>query len=118
MNYKFDDLISDAKVVFDKVAVKTNEAVEYSKTQVERAQLRSKIRDKYQELGKLCYHMHDTGNDETGEMKIIINEIDHLKVDLKSADEAVNSKQACICKFCGEKNEAGNAYCKKCGEKL
>lgn len=118
MSYKFDNLISDAKVVFDKVAVKTNEAVEYSKTQVERAQMRNKIRDKYYDLGRICYQMHESGNDETGSMKKIITEIEQLKADLKAADEVVSAKQPKACKFCGEKNDSGNLFCKKCGEKL
>lgn len=118
MNYKFDNFISDAKVVFDKVAEKTNEAVEYSKTQIERIQLKNKIREKYQELGKLCYDMHESGQDETGNMKNIIDEIKELKKELVSANESVNAKQAKVCAFCSEKNDGGNLYCKKCGEKL
>lgn len=118
MSYKFDNLMNDAKVVFDKVAVKTNEAVEYSKTQVERVQLKNKIREKYQYLGKLCYDMHESGQDETGAMKTIIDEIKKLKSELTAANQTVNAKQASVCAFCGEKNDGGNVYCKKCGEKL
>ena len=62
--------------------------------------------------------MHESGQDETGSMKNIIDEIKELKKELVSANETVNAKQAKVCAFCGEKNDGGNLYCKKCGEKL
>ena len=83
MAYNFDDLKTDAKNLLDKAASKANEAVDYSKTQLDRAQLRSKIREKYTELGRLCYNMHETDADETGRMKIVINDIRSLEHKLK-----------------------------------
>ena len=65
MSYNFDNLISDAKGILDKAAVKAGEAVDYSKTQIDRAQLRAKINEKYTELGKLCFNMHESDADET-----------------------------------------------------
>ncbi len=47
MSYNFDDFITDAKGIYDKVAQKATEAMDYSKTQIDRANLRSKIKDKY-----------------------------------------------------------------------
>ena len=48
MAYNFDDLVADAKNIFDKASAKAGEVVDYSKTQIDRAQLRSKIREKYE----------------------------------------------------------------------
>ncbi len=118
MGYNFDDLVNDAKNVFDKAAVKANEAVEYSKTQLDRAQLRSKIKEKYTELGQLCYNMHETDVDETGRMKIVIADIRNLEKKLHEADKAVNAKKCKTCKFCLTQNDADSEYCTKCGEKL
>lgn len=118
MAYNFDDLIADAKELFDKAADKANEAVEYSKTQIDRAQLRSKIREKYTELGKLCYNMHETDADETGKMKIVIADIRSLENKLNEADKAINAKKPKTCKFCLTKNDADSLFCTKCGEKL
>ncbi|MCD7731610.1 MAG: hypothetical protein LUI05_08985 [Oscillospiraceae bacterium] len=118
MAYNFNDLKEDAKSIFDKAAAKANEAVDYSKTQLDRAQLRSKIREKYTELGKLCYNMHETDADETGKMKIVINDIRSLENKLDEADKAVNAKKCKTCKFCLTQNDADSVYCTKCGEKL
>ena len=118
MGFNFDNLISDAKVVMDKAAAKANEAVDYSKTQIDRAQLRAKINEKYTELGKLCFSMHETDADETGRMKIVINDLRSLNAKLTEADKAVNTKKYKTCKFCLTKNEADSSFCTKCGEKL
>ncbi|MCI5904773.1 MAG: hypothetical protein MRZ61_06500 [Oscillospiraceae bacterium] len=118
MAYNFEDLKTDAKNLLDKAASKANEAVDYSKTQLDRAQLRSKIREKYTELGRLCYNMHETDADETGRMKIVINDIRSLERKLNEADKAVNAKKCKTCKFCLTKNDSDSVYCTKCGEKL
>ncbi|MGN0603001.1 MAG: hypothetical protein ACI4I2_03405 [Oscillospiraceae bacterium] len=118
MAFNFDNLKSDAMNLFDKAASKTAEAIDYSKTQIDRAQLRAKINEKYAELGKLCYNMHESDADETGRMKIIIGEIKKMKTKLDEADKAVKSKKNKVCKFCLTENEADAVYCTKCGEKL
>lgn len=118
MAYNFDNLKADAMNLFDKAASKTAEAIDYSKNQIDRAQLRAKINEKYTELGKLCYNMHESDADETGRMKAVIVEISKLKAKLDDADKAVKSKKPKTCKFCLTENEADAVYCTKCGEKL
>lgn len=118
MSFNFDDLVSGAKDVFDKAAAKAGEAIDYSKTQIDRGQLRSKIKEKYCELGKICYDMHECGDDRTGEMKKVIGEIKELRDKLDEADSAVNAKKTKICRFCETANDAVSVYCTKCGEKL
>ncbi len=116
MKYGMDDFISDSKEVFDKVTVKANAAVNVSKAYVEKAQLRVKLRDKFNELGKICYDMHKNGTDETGAMKKLIKEIKLLEAQLEYAEEASGKPKLCV--FCGAKNKSDNVYCSKCGEKL
>ena len=116
MNYNFDDFISDSKELFDKLTVKANGAVNVSKAYIEKAQLRVKLKDKYYDLGKLCYDMHRSGADETGNMKILIKEIKMLEAQLEYAEEASGKPK--ICGLCGAKNSSENSYCAKCGEKL
>ena len=118
MSFNFDDLVSGAKDVFDKAAAKAGEAIDYSKTQIDRGQLKSKIKEKYCELGKICYDMHECGDDRTGEMKKVIGEIKELHTKLGEADLAVNAKKTKVCKFCETANDAASVYCTKCGEKL
>ena len=116
MNYNMDDLITDSKELFDKISAKANGAVNVSKAYVEKAQLRVKLREKYCQLGKVCFDMHQNDSDETGNMKLIIKEIKMLKAQLEYAEEAAGKPK--ICRLCGAKNSAENSYCAKCGEKL
>lgn len=116
MKYDFDNFISDSKNVIDKLAVKANQAADVSKAYVEKAQIRVKLRDKYYELGKVCYSMHRDDTDETGTMKKIIKEIKLLEEQLEYAEEL--GRKPKYCRLCGAKNAADNAYCCKCGEKL
>lgn len=118
MSFNFDDLVSGAKDVFDKAAAKAGEAIDYSKTQIDRGQLKAKIKEKYCELGKICYNMHECGDDKTGKMKKLIGEIKELTGKLEEADVSVNAKRSKECRFCGTANDAVSAYCTKCGEKL
>lgn len=118
MAINFDEIKSGAKGLLDKAAAKANEAIDYSRTQLDRGQLRSKIKEEYCKLGKICYDMHEVGDDRTGEMKQVIGEIKQLKTKLEEADAAVNAKKTKECKFCGTANDATSEYCTKCGEKL
>ncbi len=118
MAFNFDDIVSGAKDIFDKAAAKAGDAIDYSKTQIDRGQLKAKIKEKYCELGKICYDMHECGDDKTGEMKKVIAEIKELDKKLSEADAAVNAKKTKVCRFCGTANDAVSEYCTKCGEKL
>ena len=116
MKYGFDDLIGDSKEAIDKVAAKANNAVSVSKAYAQRAQLRVKLKEKYYELGKVCYNMHATDADESGNMKKLIKEIKLLEAELEYAEEASGKPK--VCAYCGAKNQADNLYCSRCGERL
>lgn len=118
MAYNFDNLKKDAMNILDKAANKTNEVIDYSKAQIDRASIRGKINEKYTELGKLCYNMHESDADETGRMKIVIGEIKKLNDKLNETEKAVKSNRKKTCKFCLTENDPNAVYCTKCGEKL
>lgn len=116
MSYSFDDFIYDTKKCIDKVGEKTGEAIEYSKTQLEKAQLKGKLRDKFCDLGKLCYEMHETDRDYTGSIKKLLDEIKSIESEIKEADDTLKTPK--VCTLCGAKNSGDSEYCCKCGEKL
>lgn len=116
MGYSFDDFVYDTKKALDKVSEKTAEAIGYSKAQVEKAQLKGRLRDAYCDLGKLCYDMHETDIDYTGSMKRLLSKISDIKARIKENDETLGTPV--ICPLCNTKNAADNCYCTKCGEKL
>lgn len=116
MKYTMDNFISDSKNVIDKITVQAGKAVDVSKAYVERAQLRVKLKDKYYELGRVCYLMHRDDTDETGNMKKLIKEIKLLEAQLEYAEETSGKPK--VCSICGSKNNSDNTFCSKCGEKL
>lgn len=116
MKYGLDNFISDSKNAFDKLSGKANEALNTSKVYVEKAQLRVKLKEKYYELGKMCYKMHKDDSDETGSMKMLIKEIKSLEAQLEYAEEA--SAKSKTCGACGTKNSVENSFCSHCGGQL
>lgn len=116
MKFSIDDLIGGSKEAFDKLAGKAGSAINASKAYVEKAQISVKLKEKFYELGKLCYDMHKNDTDETGNMKKLIKEIKLLEAELELAEEA--SGKPVICGLCGAKNASDNTFCSKCGEKL
>ncbi|MBQ5330416.1 MAG: zinc ribbon domain-containing protein [Oscillospiraceae bacterium] len=98
------------------VSEKATAALDTGKAYAQRANISVKIREKYTELGKVCYEMHENNTDETGKMKRLIGEINLLKSDLRAAEEESGKKK--ICPYCGNKNYPDDSFCSKCGSRL
>lgn len=116
MKNTFDSIIDGSREFIGAAAEKAADVVNVSKSYVERASLKLKLDDKYRDLGRLCYHMHKTGSDESGGVKAIIKEIKSMEGQLEMAEEITGKPK--ICAFCGRKNSSDNVYCSGCGEKL
>jgi hypothetical protein len=117
MSYNLDDFLSDAKEIFDKVTTKAGEAVDYSKGQFERAHIKTKIKEKYAQLGKMYFDSQDTGVSDLSAVGRLCKEIRELKNEIE-VSEKQGSAISGVCRFCGTKNEPGNVFCGKCGERL
>lgn len=115
----FDDVLIMCGKCIDTVVEKTGEVLDYSKAKLDKSSINVKLREKYQVLGKLCYDMSESGDDETGTMKKLIADIRSLKEDLRNIEEesekAAKFKE---CRYCNAKNPQTASYCSKCGEKL
>ena len=118
MAYNFDDFVSDAANVFDKLGERVTEAFEFSKSQFDKAAVRSKIREKYAELGKLYYDSLELGADKSKDIRPIIEQIIELKKQLAQAEGDDNAQKDKTCAFCETVSGADCVYCPKCGEKL
>lgn len=118
--YDFDNFVSDVKKAADVVASKTGEVIDASKVQIEKSQVKVVIKEKYQELGKLCYQSVENGYEDTTAMQTLVNEIKGLKAKLKSLDGmcASNTVKQRVCPACGFANPAEFEYCSKCGTQL
>lgn len=116
--YDLDNLITDAKKAFDAVSAKTGEVIDLSRSQIEKSQIKVKIKEKYQELGKVCYDAAEFGSEDTTALQLIIADIKALKSELYAIDNALKSSKQVFCGNCGAKNDSGYGYCSRCGKKL
>ncbi|MCL2052917.1 MAG: hypothetical protein FWG90_00535 [Oscillospiraceae bacterium] len=116
MAYNFDNFVSDASNVFDKIGEKVSGAIDYSKVQIDKASTRSKLKEKYSEVGRLYYETLELGADNHNKIKPLIEEIRELKRQLEKTDDTVSAAQEKTCKFCGTISASSSSYCPKCGE--
>ena len=108
--------MDNAKGFADFVGQKAFDAAEVSKAFARKKSIEYKINEKYKELGRLCFEMHQSGLDDTGSMKKLIGEISLLQSDLRAAeDESSRSK---VCRFCGTANDVSNLFCSHCGNSM
>lgn len=114
-----DDFIDGARRCADVAATKTNELIEVSKLKLDKAKLRSKLREQYQKLGRLCFNEKENGENHSEEMREIIEAIKIYNKDIAWTDEQLRSALPHkVCRACGGKCSVKCTYCSYCGEKL
>ncbi|MBQ8787281.1 MAG: hypothetical protein IJZ61_06580 [Oscillospiraceae bacterium] len=114
MEFNIDNIVAGAKDLFDKASAKAGEAIDYSKVQIDRSQLRIKLKEKYAELGKAYYSEKMSGADRSDVMGKLVDEITEIKAKL---DENAPKKSK-TCPQCGAECAKDIAFCGKCGAKL
>ncbi|MBQ5318053.1 MAG: hypothetical protein J6K17_03045 [Oscillospiraceae bacterium] len=114
MEFNFDSIVAGAKDLFDKASTKAGEAIDYSKVQIDRSQLRVKLKEKYTELGKAYYAEKMTGTDRSYAMDKLVDEITEIKFKLEESEP----KKVKKCPQCGAECAKDIAFCGKCGAKL
>ncbi len=114
MEFKFDNIVAGAKDLFDKASAKAGEAIDYSKNQIDKSQLRVKLKEKYTELGKAYYAEKTSGTDNSKEISALVDEITEITASLEEPD----TKKGKLCPNCGASclNEA--LFCGSCGNKF
>ena len=114
----FDEFLYGAKKCFDAAAEKTSDLFEASKIQLEKSQLTCEIKEEYEKLGKICYHMSESGVDQTEKMKASIVRIHALRDELAQLRENAKSDRVKVCTECGAENSPHFKYCSSCGSRL
>lgn len=114
MEFNFDNIVSGAKDLFDKASAKAGEAIDYSKVQIDRSQLRVKLKEKYAELGKAYYAEKMSGATKPDAIGTLVDEITELKAKLEETEPKKNK----TCPKCGAESAKDIAFCGKCGAKL
>jgi oxygen-independent coproporphyrinogen-3 oxidase len=122
MTLDFDRIVTKtvkgAKYVADTATKTATVAFDYTKNQIDRAAIRDKIKETYQELGKLYYSEVTGGADTKSEMRDAKEKLDTLFAALKETEKAVKPLSCKVCDFCNAQNSKDSSFCSKCGEKL
>ena len=98
-----------------KKAVKfSGDAIDYTKLKLKIADIKSKLDDKYAEIGLAVYENQDDGNIEMicEDISKLRDELEEYKIKLA---EYRNQK---TCNSCGALCDTDDTFCKSCGEKL
>lgn len=114
-----DDVIVTAAAAVDAVGKKAGEVVDKSKNKVSSAELRKKISDKFETLGRYVYDTHMNHSTDEEVVGRYASEITELIGELKTLQDAINTASSKhICPKCACENSADSLYCRKCGTSL
>lgn len=114
MAFNIDNIVAGAKDIFDKASAKAGEAIDYSKVQIDRSQLRVKLKEKYAELGKAYYTEKMSGKNHSDTICKLVDEITEIKDKLGKTE----LKKTKFCPKCGAEHSKDTTFCGKCGAKL
>lgn len=114
----FDDVIVEAKRCIDVATVKTGEAIDSSKIQFEKMQIRTRLRNLYEIMGKLSYEAKIGHSDNRQAIEKVTIKIMEARDSLKNAEYKLQATRTIKCKHCGKKNAPLSSYCSDCGEIL
>ncbi len=112
-----DRIISEIKNTADKVAKKSGELVELSKTKLNIANTKSDISTNFKLLGEMVYIAQRDNTEVNPErFEEIITKIDVLYERLAELNEIANGlMNKKLCPECNKTNEINAAFCSACG---
>lgn len=97
---------------------KTGELTNLAKMKYALHSEQNKLKECFEEIGKLYYAYQRTGDDYVTEIAALIAEADLIKLSIsKMKEEIAHLQNSAICKGCGAKIGAGMAFCPVCGLK-
>lgn len=115
----FDDFKGMAKDVSQAVGRRSSELVEVSKLKISATQLKTKIRNKYEKLGKDVYEAVRSNNEETDFILDYVDEIQELKSELHTINNKINTILGNKpCPNCKKVNKKNVRFCADCGQEL
>lgn len=114
-----DNVVEKAKDIFSEAGRKTGDFVSIQKLRVSIADLNSKIRKLYTELGRLTYESSKNDTDNSNAIDTAIVKIEEMQDELESLKIKINDmKNKRTCPACGKANGDDAVFCSYCGEKL
>lgn len=114
-----EDFFVKAKTAVGNIGEKAGQFVDVSKLNIRMAELKSDLRNEYENLGKSVYKSKKEQVEDLAAMNYIIAQIDNLGIQIDELRKQIATmKNKVLCKFCSQPNEVGSFYCTKCGKEL
>ena len=115
----FDKFHENVRFKAEVVTRKTEHIVVIFMHKLEIAKIKSELREKYRDLGKIVVKSFISGKNNDEATNKIVKEIDDLYELIDVRLEVLKEiKSIKICKRCGSKNLKDSRFCSQCGKKL
>lgn len=115
----FEDLFVKAKGAVDAIGEKAGQYVDVSKLNIRLMELKSDLKNEYENLGKMVYKYSKSGEDGKSEVNVSIAQIDNISLRIEELKKQIATiKNKVLCKSCEHLNEQDSVFCAKCGQKL
>lgn len=115
----FDDVIVNAAAAVDSMGKIASDVVDRSRVRVSSAELKKKIGDQFETLGRYVYDTSLSGTTDDAVVKEYVTNISVLINELKSLQDSLTSECGkMICPKCCTRNSVDSLFCKKCGSSL
>jgi chromosome segregation ATPase len=115
----FEEIMTKAKSVADTAGRVTSEVVDMGKLRYQIKQTQWDIEKTYSKLGAIVYESKKSAENFDEVITLAIGEIDSLNEKLSGLEERLRAhKKVKRCASCGKDNDAGNAFCSRCGAAL
>lgn len=114
-----EDFFVKAKTAVGNIGEKAGQFVDVSKLNIRMAELKSDLRNEYENLGKSVYKSKKEQIEDPAAVNYMIAQIDNLCIQIDELRKQIAAmKNKVLCKFCDQPNETGSSYCAKCGKKI
>lgn len=115
----FEDIFVKAKGAVDAIGEKAGQYVDVSKLNIRLMELKSDLKNEYENLGKTVYKCAKEGTDGKSEVNVIVAQIDNITLRIEDLKQQIATlKNRVLCKSCEHLNEQDAVFCAKCGQKL
>ena len=116
--FDFDEIKRSASGVADRAVKKTGEVTSLVRLKVSLRSAEAKLKEVYEEIGRLFYTAERKGEDCTSDTAAYIMKADKLKADIAAINKQIAKlRNVRICETCGHEISQNVNFCPICGAK-
>lgn len=116
--FDFDEIKRSASGVADRAVKKTGEVTSLVRLKVSLRSAEAKLKEVYEEIGRLFYTAERRGEDCTSDTAAYIMKADKLKADIAAINKQIAKlRNVRICETCGHEISQTVNFCPVCGAK-